>query len=368
MAVTQGLGDGYALYNGVKLPNIDSVWTEELKANYGYALLSKNAYASINTDYILFMSSEPIYCGDIGVGFNPKPRRWYSLNSNGWKLEESTSLGGTFISNTPIWSNVDDFSSNSLPEYCPPATTPLPLDGMQVIEWDGDTTGLDGLELSETITAYRVADYTYASNAVCVATHSEGYNEVFDGFGSSDTGWNVGAWALGVKDYGIGISTVEGWNDENSISYVSLLAYTPAAEPETPKWTFNLRDFLSGMASAAASRGVLRRTPIAYLYNGVQLPGLPETDLPYAHILYNSVDDVYVLYADEEESVAMATPAYVLGGGSLVWKLINGVWEVYDTTISGTAIWANYDICFAPSHENAGEIALAASEPIPIYE
>ena len=39
---------------------------------------------------------------------------------------------------------------------------------------------------------------------------------------------------------------------------------SPAAEPEQPAWTFSLRDFLSGIASAAASRGVLPREPIAY--------------------------------------------------------------------------------------------------------
>lgn len=49
--------------------------------------------------------------------------------------------------------------------------------------------------------------------------------------------------------------------------------YLAASAPiPVTAWKFNLQDLLSGMAAAAASRGVLRRTPIAYLYNGVQLP------------------------------------------------------------------------------------------------
>lgn len=227
--VVESKGDGYALYNGVKLPDIESVWTDKGKYPYACILFYDN------TTYCLFLSTDKLRkrASTLVGGKDGVKGIQYQMENGSWSFLMNRDFGGTAgaMYAPAIWSSYDlnDTGGNLILA----ATSPLPLDGMQVIEWDGDTTGLDGLELSETITAYRVADYTYASNAVCVATHSEGYNEVFDGFGSSDTGWNVGAWALGVKDYGIRISTVEGWNDENSISYVSLLAYTPAAEEDT---------------------------------------------------------------------------------------------------------------------------------------
>ena len=284
MAVTQGLGDGFALYNGVKLPNIDSVWTD--KETYPYAYIcyyvKRNRYelyfakkwASGLEPGIVYATPHSSYLYSFGIMNDAEV---YYLSGDSWAFYTSHSTTGPVASkmsnNSPTWSNVTIYTDSSLSSLYLAATSPIPLDGMQVIEWDGDTSGLVS---TTTPYAYKISDIvlnkTEMTNAVFCFTDGTTLNAGVLGENSSVTegnGYIAADWIWSVSqanatqggltfpEIGLYVINVSG-------AYVPLLAYTPAAEPEQPKWQFNLQDFLSGAASAAASRGVLRRTPIAY--------------------------------------------------------------------------------------------------------
>lgn len=399
MAVTQGLGDGYALYNGVKLPNIDKVykaWTD--KETHPYAYIIDNLK---NDEYLLTLSSQEAYVdstnslmtgnGAMLIFKLTAGSDSYSLYKSSQAFEHSYSYSKSNYSF--VWAN-HDILKDSTVYYS--ATTPIPLDGMQVIEWDGDMTGLTATDGGYAM----IADFANAGSAICSITGG-GETVVADDFQKDTVGdgivWNV---KVSGSDFNVvSASSVEYEISGNTVPagigviiagpVTYILAYTPAAEPETPKWQFNLQDLLSGMASAAASRGVLRRTPIAYLYNGVQLPGLPEWDVetyPYAVIAQNMdpVNNQYYAWLWCAKSpftwIKFLSKGYFKSNpsdkGIYCRCPIDGgtEWTAFveeDTTESGyvasgansEGVWANHDVFDA-----SGNVVLSASEPVPVYE
>ena len=133
------------------------------------------------------------------------------------------------------------------------------------------------------------------------------------------------------------------------------------------------KDFARGMivSMALKSLPVRKKSPIAYLYNGVRLPALPEWDreaYPYAFIAHTAKQYIYFFVLDE--------PTYHNGTDG-VWYITAVSHSVTDyknpsewSPMSGNTIdracinlmWSNFDML-----KSNGSIALAASDPIPIY-
>lgn len=141
--------------------------------------------------------------------------------------------------------------------------------------------------------------------------------------------------------------------------------------------------------------------PVAYLYNGVEVPIHPDYDeeaYPYAFILrrkYYSGESTQASVGDFclAASVEQATVSNLMyvgaGSGIKTYYLIapqswtsleEGSIALYDmsdepTVLGGTStwelIWANHDVYYADVESNgslAGTLYLGASEPIPVYE
>lgn len=126
-----------------------------------------------------------------------------------------------------------------------------------------------------------------------------------------------------------------------------------------------------------------RRKPVAYLYNGVELPPLPEWDketYPYAFISHRKSDGVYELYAcsripthspvTEGDGIVVWYPAQLYlctDDKSWVFKtqyseeLMEGN-KVFVLDIRKDHLWSNVDIL-----NEDGTLCLAASDPIPVY-
>lgn len=131
--------------------------------------------------------------------------------------------------------------------------------------------------------------------------------------------------------------------------------------------------------------GTVGREPVAYLYNGVRLPGLPETELPYAVIVYGeqyvlgvgTVKQYSLLFTSEPLTWIVGSAAPLTSNGISVSldRFSMGVDESEWTHLSDyptegtinfqcdTAIWSNIDMADAD-----GNIHLNASAPIPVYE
>lgn len=122
--------------------------------------------------------------------------------------------------------------------------------------------------------------------------------------------------------------------------------------------------------------------PIAYSYNGVELPALPEWDketYPYAYIggtisIYDFSSKWYYLYLTDKpfainsglvNNGAMNYLSYVCKteATDLVWSFVS---ENENKTVNANkspAVWANYDI-----QNTDGSVFLPASDPVPVYE
>lgn len=122
--------------------------------------------------------------------------------------------------------------------------------------------------------------------------------------------------------------------------------------------------------------------PVAYLYNGVRLPELPELDktvYPYAMIT-SSYEGEWVLlwYAKEIGQLYVGTypsgttyKCFPLTAPYGLFELSDGTWE--DRGINNNdqsfkiegyqPLWTNFDLL-----DVDGSVYLAASDPIPVYE
>lgn len=123
----------------------------------------------------------------------------------------------------------------------------------------------------------------------------------------------------------------------------------------------------------------VQKEPVAYLYNGVRLPKLPEWDretYPFA-VLRSTGEETapYAVYYSKQTPTlndsgkvfvcSLAYPGMVTYcdyiDGALVWR------DTSTTLITSTSVdgvfWTNTDIL-----DSTGEVYLAASDPAPIYE
>lgn len=126
----------------------------------------------------------------------------------------------------------------------------------------------------------------------------------------------------------------------------------------------------------AGQRRKQDRVPVAYLYNGVRLPGLPEEWNPETHpfaFMYRSVNGYRVIFSENPFyetandgtwliCVTVGEPALQANFAGTEWK----DWEtVRISRICSAAVvtWANFDVV-----DSEGNTILAASDPIPVYE
>lgn len=154
------------------------------------------------------------------------------------------------------------------------------------------------------------------------------------------------------------------------------------------------KDFLEGLAISVACHVLpvrkVFREPIAYSYNGVILPKLPEWDreaYPYAFIRAVADYGLYELYVFKAEPSWFRTFPFALYGvedGNTYLKASHYVghseyWD-YSAPILGQSaltektsngyiqtveeiVWANFKVL-----NKDGLLCLEASEPIPVYE
>lgn len=182
--------------------------------------------------------------------------------------------------------------------------------------------------------------------------------------------------------------------------------YLAASDPvpvSVPRWV-HMNSFLKGLALGLAGKPLefaKVKEPVAYLYNGVRLPKLPEWDktaYPYAAIYtYHGASEaqnpIYRLIVSDGP-FAIVHKTFVLLGkeydalewdGNYIAKWKIATWDYWDADGSGTGgsffgledatdavVWTNTDIHYADDYSTdetlADTVYLAASEPVPVYE
>lgn len=130
------------------------------------------------------------------------------------------------------------------------------------------------------------------------------------------------------------------------------------------------------MGLCIPERPVRKKLPIAYSYNGVVLPELPNLNRPYAVVTKNVAEGTYWLRISAEKTYQ---PEFAIGLGNYItptpsdlygidgdgWSLLRTEEEGSTTVQLGTTdfVWANHDIL-----SNEDTVYLEASKPIPVYE
>lgn len=145
----------------------------------------------------------------------------------------------------------------------------------------------------------------------------------------------------------------------------------------------NLLSYMDGKENIFGVRvdvgGENEKEPVAYLYNGVRLPAIPEYDkaaYPYSVITYSGTTNKNAILCVSDKSPTMDDNGklvhanyskyvkYYWANGSEEWA-DNGSGVTTTGTLwpGNSSFWTNTDILNAD-----GSVYLEASEPVPVYE
>lgn len=280
MAVTTSSGDGFALYNGVKFLKM----LEYDKVKYPYAYLCVYDMSSAKEEYKgesmaeLRLSSMPFtaYPAEDKAKFIGTFSQALYFGINGdqlaadnanigfvdgeWVLSfernnMTTSATGAYITLSEItWCNRDLLNEDG--SVYLPTTDPIPIDGYTVMEWDGNT---EGLEVANEV-HYKVSEPFDTSSALAVyssITAPQTARVVCSEF-ARETEGKYYAWAVSFE--GTPAVCADNYDanglyfckDEKAgvMSYTSLFAYKTTRTP-----TYDRTAFLSGMAMGLTGKG-----------------------------------------------------------------------------------------------------------------
>lgn len=185
--VTESDGNGFALYNGYKLP----VLPEYDESKYTFSFVGKDE----SSGEIYFVCCGELYRArtDGFVGW-ASPTYTYVLSDGEWEFVSYDHYVGHYTAGdyAPVmWVSRDVYDEYETSQLNYSFTSPIPLDGYNIIEWDGDTTGLNSITISP-LSYYRLADYFSAVSAVCVISDTDGSRVVHDNFNNlSEYGWTL---------------------------------------------------------------------------------------------------------------------------------------------------------------------------------
>ena len=120
-----------------------------------------------------------------------------------------------------------------------------------------------------------------------------------------------------------------------------------------------------------------QKEPVAYLYNGVKLPPLPEVEgYDYEFVSYNSYLSKYLFTASTSRGYCLESGTDIITTGSFrqySYEVEKEEWALHREGSGGTnlqnevnsLIWCSENVVF---NYNTTEVYFEASEPIPVYE
>lgn len=101
-----------------------------------------------------------------------------------------------------------------------------------------------------------------------------------------------------------------------------------------------------------------------YLYNGIELPDIPDHTYPYLYIGYNGT--YWYFYCTPTE-VKVSMDGYAIFVTAKRYIARDGEWVEGNYVGSTKIIWSNTDVYYSDSVEEVGgTLYLSASDPIPV--
>lgn len=267
MAVIESKGNGYSLFNGVKLPSLPE-WD---KTVYPYADIS-NAEKDGALFYLTAYATRMIVNADrklVTADGTDTRFVYYEYKNDSWVLCEENAVykNKTALSITdypPIWANYDILNDTDNSVYLA-ASEPISLDGMNVIEWDGNT---EGLELFPNNTMfYHVStatniDTTKQYAAVRINTDNNSIRGVKGEFSTAEGYYSAGTVGRYIDEISDNYTTAGIFMLNNSSKLItSLFAYYPIEEPTTGDKTtisFNNKEYSIDTAALSPATSALK--------------------------------------------------------------------------------------------------------------
>lgn len=424
--ITTSSGDGFALYNGVKLPNVDNLeFNHSIKTSI-ILDVDVSAYAEGKFYYLHAPlstgSSTKFYLGTTSAVVAAAAQLGLQLDGVGVWTESTTSVPNTF-NYTNLWadegmSSVGDASSNP---YYGLYSDPVPLDGMTVIEWDGITDG-NSIQLQAGYKIQRIGDYlptniyggfvtsnTAAdSNRITIyGSPSGSYSSIPDSYTAEASIFENDSWLVSYigdeLDYSVNallsvkgnlpmtasVTVSEGlWvpviGVNGSIAmYTPLVAYRSADTPSEP--TYDRTAFLSGMAMGLTGKGYPAGANGHMSYNGVELADISSiwTDKSNHVFICRAVNSYFAIvstvapYQDSVNGgVSLSAPFYFKQYGCFTDEAAANeygttayTWTFYQEHSLDEGV-SNFDqtVIWTSTDirkDSDGSIFLAASEPFP---
>lgn len=237
--------------------------------------------------------------------------------------------------------------------------------------WIYSITGPDGKYVPFTVYATEDAPKAFLDSDG--TTEYWGYETKATGISATvyidDSEWTVNNYTISAcTPYGPGWTNTDAYHLDGAL-WVAASDPIPILAPVIDPLSL----FLGWKAGnwVARQRGKAKQ-PVAYLYNGVRLPKLPEWDkakYPYAFI--ETTFGFYYLrvlanpLTPDGNSFRMTPPGLVAGAKIDIadYELIG--WDEWSevTEITRDPLWSNFDVL-----NEDGTVYLAASEPVPVYE
>lgn len=395
-------------YNGVVLPDIESVWTD--KQTYPYACMRVVEPAVLGTEgefYMLWLCTD-VFQFD-GTNFitagvmnlyggvsTQSDADAFGIELGVWTLSDENMTHGSIGTGAVHWTSHDILNTDgsvylaaSDPVKSYPDATVI-VDGVgykgailpALPEWDREQYPY--AILKETVTDFGVGDvsrslllHCYAANAYYFTSN----NRVYFG-GSRDVE------PVAAKMYRLTDDTwvLDSEYDNNHIQVTTPEGDTNYGTTVTTFWA-NFKAEYDGTVYIDPSDPIPVGEPIAYSYNGVTLPALSESDLEYAVIIYSGLDVTYFLNMFDEQPIAHnvyyeyydTTQLHIgrpEGCRVQFWGSSRDGWDkqtkpTTDRDNDNGWAMANSDRVHWTSHDilnEDGTIYLSASDPVPVYE
>lgn len=308
----------------------------------------------------------------------------FFLDGDKYMIPASSSYGGNAAKEEASAWNAATFTpeeSEEVPDYYIVANTGnIIWSSADICQKDSDTVVFPTTKPLQ----YPTITFTGSSKLYCIGAAAD---SLVCNATVNDGGTLSWAWYEGETVVGTGNTFTPPTDTLGERSYCCVVTNTTEGELLTTtsgtvtirvRELFDIREciewLLAGLCSRPLPMGA--REPVAYLYNGVRLPGLPEEWNPVTHpfaFMYRSVNGYRVIFSENPFyetaddgtwliCVTVGEPALQANFAGTEWK----DWEtVRISRICSAAVvtWANFDVV-----DSEGNTILAASDPVPVYE
>lgn len=313
--------EGMMLYNGVELPNIDSVWTDKDTYPYGYIFLPSNG-----DPYELWIHSVPLVVSGSRAIFERTPVSycWYSFDSatGQWVFVRRINSSNTTDNCSAaqiIWTNTDIFNSDNTIYLA--ATAPVdPNAPTGTLEIQSSHILDDSASFVISVSDLASTESIYSIKAVLSSAGTEVKSTVTDAFAGTSSEMHLTVANLEpATAYDISFILQKNGTDTTITASTSFttLAGSGAGEGETPDYTGQLNEIQISVDNVGTKLDGVQET---LTETKEEITSLPEK------IATSITEGVKGLFIPSQEDLTAIKDEYE----DMLSEKLGFIWQAYD--------------------------------------